>query len=200
MTDLAELEAHMDAVDEARRARLRRPDALHSAARWYVQHGIAVFPLLPGTKVPATKHGFKNYSLDLCDVETWWAAEPLFNIGLPTGLRFDVLDIDPPNGWASLERIKANAPPMPVLGRVVTARTGLHLYLPPSGRGNHAGMLPGVDYRGLGGYVVAPPSRTEVGTWEWTSPLRLEADCEVCGLEMTLYQEDQRTHPGCGPA
>lgn len=55
-------------------------------------------------------------------------------------------------------------PPLPdpevfTLATVSTPRSGgLHIYVPATGAGNRAGLVPHVDYRGLGGYVVAPPS------------------------------------------
>jgi hypothetical protein len=67
------------------------------------------------------------------------------------------------------------------LGTVSTPRPGgLHVYVRASGHGNRAGMLPGVDYRGLGGYVLAPPSQLDdrddqhPGTYAWLRPLDLK--------------------------
>lgn len=65
----------------------------------------------------------------------------------------------------------------PVLGTVTTPRPGgLHIYIAATGSGNHANMLPGVDFRGLGGYVLAPPSVLDdrddqhPGTYAWVRP------------------------------
>jgi hypothetical protein len=61
-----------------------------------------------------------------------------------------------------------------ILGKVSTPRPGgNHLYVPASGRGNTAKIKPGIDYRGLGGYAIAPPSRTPEGHYVWYSPLVL---------------------------
>lgn len=164
----------LDAEDVARRERLSAPGALAAAASWYAAHGFAVFPLVPGGKAPATKHGLKDATTDRGRVKAWWAASPQSNIGLPTGLRFDVLDVDPPFGWASLADLREGGMiPDTQLGRVSTPR-GLHLYFEPvEGRGNRAGFMPGLDYRGAGGYVVAPPSRCEIGMWQWIPGLHL---------------------------
>jgi hypothetical protein len=44
--------------------------------------------------------------------------------------------------------------------------------VPPAGRGNGVKILPGVDYRGAGGYVVLPPSRGYNGRlYRWLTPL-----------------------------
>lgn len=168
---VARIEAEVDRLDAARLARLTAPHALRDAARWYAGNGIALFPLRPGEKRPGTAHGFKDATTDIAMVNTWWAEHPQANIGLPTGVRFDVVDIDPPEGWTSLGELKAEGLIPNPLAYAQTPRGGMHIYVPRSGRGNSAGVLPGIDLRGEGGYVVAPPSRTDTGMWIWSSPL-----------------------------
>jgi len=139
---------------------------LGAAAVAYVRRDVAVFPVEPGGKRPAGKlvpHGLKQASSEESDVLRWWGLLPEANIGLPTGLSFDVLDIDGPEGMAAIEAA------MPLAERYEddptvdgpTCRTGgggHHVYVAPTGVGNRAGLLPKVDWRGQGGYVVAPPS------------------------------------------
>jgi len=63
-----------------------------------------------------------------------------------------------------------------VIGKVITPRCGDHLYVRASGDGNTSGLLPGIDYRGRGGYVVAPPSIGPNGVrYTWTRPIDLAA-------------------------
>lgn len=169
--EVTRIEAEVDRLDAARLARLTAPDALTNAARWYASNGIAVFPLKTGEKRPGTAHGFKDATTDLTTITTWWADTPQANIGLPTGLRFDVVDIDPPDGFTSLGELKAEGLIPEPLAYAHTPRGGMHIYVPPSGMGNGAGVLPGIDLRGQGGYVVAPPSRTDTGMWIWSTPL-----------------------------
>lgn len=166
--------ARMDAEDAERRARLLRPEALLKAALWYAARGVRVFPCHPGTKLPMTRHGFKDAGTDPEEIRAWWAVEPQANVGLPTGHQFDAIDVDPPDGYLSLGEMRDAGLIPPTLGRVSTPR-GAHLYIPATGRGNAAGMLPGIDYRGDGGYVIAPPSRTEAGMWIWSEPLDLSS-------------------------
>lgn len=172
---VAALVARIDAEDEANRERLNKPEALAQAAVWYAKQGIAVFPLKPGQKQPATRHGFKDATTDLDQVRTWWTETPLANIGVPTGHLFDVVDVDLPAGYLSLGELRDQGLLPEVHGRVITASGGTHLYIRATGDGNAAGLRPGVDYRGAGGYVVAPPSRTAEGMWQWTTPLNLGA-------------------------
>lgn len=168
----AETLAQMAADDTAQAdttTRLTAPDALHNAATWYAHNGLPCFPLRPGEKRPATEHGLHDATTNPDQITAWWARWPQANIGLRTGLRFDVIDIDGPQGYASLTTLREQGHLPEILARVVTPR-GLHLYVPATGRGNAAGTLPGIDYRGQGGYVVAPPSRrAEDGArWAWT--------------------------------
>lgn len=120
-------------------------------------------------------HGFYDATTDVDKVRAWWRATPQANIGLPTGLLFDVIDVDLPAGYFSLGEMRADDVLPTIHGRVITASGGTHLYIRPDGDGNATGILPGIDWRGRGGYVVAPPSRCEEGMWLWTSPLDLDA-------------------------
>jgi Bifunctional DNA primase/polymerase, N-terminal len=145
---------------DARENRLTAPGALGRAAVFYAAHGWAVFPLVPGGKVPATTRGFHDATTDVERVATWWRLKPTANIGLATGgaSGVDVIDLDGVEGvreWFG----HPDAERPPLLGRAMTPRPGgWHLYVPASGRGNRARMAPGIDYRGAGGYVVLPPS------------------------------------------
>ena len=175
-----------DRLDEAQRAeggRLRSPTALRDAARWYASHGLPVFPLAPGSKLPmpgrlaccwgSHRRGCTDALINLQAVEHWWTQHPAANIGLATGHVVDVIDQDGPGSWrAWLDA--ADWPP--VLGTVSTPRPGgVHRYIRRTGRPNGQRIAPGIDYRGRGGYVVAPPSwvRTEdyAGHYRWITPL-----------------------------
>lgn len=174
------LTSELDAIQAEREARLNAPGALREAALWYASHGIAVFPCRPGSKVPATKHGFKDASTDASQVHAWWTATPDANIGLPTGRRFDVIDVDGPTGTIHYGIADAEEAGTEVLAWARTPH-GFHYLIPPTGTGNRAGLLEAVDYRGAGGYIVAPPSRTADGAYRWVhgwelDPARLPAE------------------------
>jgi hypothetical protein len=137
--------------------------SLHGVARWYAIAGIRVFPLTPGTKLPFKgTRGVLEASADLDRVSTWWTRHPDANIGLATGHGIDVLDFDGPQAHAAWGRAFPGSwedAGVNLIATVTTPRPGgLHVYVTSDGSGNRAGMLPGVDYRGIGGYVVAPPS------------------------------------------
>lgn len=144
---------------------------LGGAAVWYAERGHLVFPLKPGTKVPATRRGFHDASMNPDTIRTWWRAEPRYNIGLSTGHLADVIDVDGPDGIRSIADIEDAGHLPPWLGTVITPR-GFHIYIRPTGDGCTTGIRPGIDYRGIGGYVVAPPSVFEGKTWTWQSPLK----------------------------
>lgn len=156
---------------------------LLGAALWYAERGVPVFPLHPGDKRPYDgSRGVLDATTDTARVREWWTAAPDSNIGLATGYRFDAFDFDGADAHAAWGRYAEEDPDLSpdswagcgltVLASVSTPRSGgLHVYVPPTGRGNYAGLVPGVDFRGLGGYVVAPPSRTELGTYRFLRPM-----------------------------
>ncbi len=168
---VAALIAHIDKVDEALVARLTAPGALAAAALWYARAGHHIFPLAPGTKIPRKgSNGLKDATTDIGIVKAWWLVEPQANIGGATGITFDVVDIDGPAGYHSW-RIDPGFDIPDVIGISMTPR-GQHLFVPPvPDRGNTAAIVPGVDTRGTGGYVVLPPSRIDGKRYSWARPL-----------------------------
>jgi hypothetical protein len=165
-----DIQALIDEIDQ-------RPPRLLEAALKYASWGWPVFPLKPRSKQPATPHGFKDATTDQDQIRAWWTRTPDANIGLPTGHAFDVIDIDVPDGTHSYIALRAQEDPNtgrgPIPdthGHVATASGGIHLYVKPTGEGNTARIWPGIDHRGIGGYVVAPPSTLgQPGrAWSWT--------------------------------
>jgi hypothetical protein len=119
-----------------------------------------------GALVP---HGVNDATTNRARVLAWWTRHPLANIGLATGHIFDVLDIDGPHGAHAIRELAAEHGLHSAGPLVRTGGGGWHYYLAPTGLGNvHAHGLAHVDWRGRGGYVVAPPSRHTSGhPYQW---------------------------------
>ncbi len=145
----------------------------------YATLGFAVFPLKPRSKAPATSNGFKSATTDLQQINTWWDSTPLYNIGIATGaasrglLVLD-LDEDDKNNKHGPEEVRKwlaqRKTDFPRTAMVKTGRGGIHMLYYGRG-GNRSNLLSGVDVRGEGGYIVAPPSVHPNGnTYEWLCP------------------------------
>jgi hypothetical protein len=144
--------------------------SLPAAAMAYATAGLLVFPCVPGAKRPMTRHGFADASGDPERVGSWWRRWPQANIGLATGYRggFDVLDVDVHPGGSGFSALRRARQAGLVEGWAALVRTpsgGLHLYFPVAAEGDEQASwaIPRahVDFRGLGGYVIAPPSQVE---------------------------------------
>jgi len=137
------------------------------AAQHYASLGWRVFPVKPRDKVPIVKGGFKVATVSQAQIMRWWSRWPDANVGIATGLDSGllVIDLDSPcarEAWTRIYRERANGTPFPAAAVVVTAR-GFHIYLAldpgntvacSTGQGDEKG----IDVRGDGGYVLAPPS------------------------------------------
>lgn len=155
-------------ADEQSKFRQGGLSELAQAALHFAEQGYPVFPLRPRSKIPATENGLKDASTDLDQVRRWWGRNPDANIGLVTGpaSRCWVLDIDNnKDGEASLRRLEADHGPLPETVETLTGSGGRHVWFrwPRIGPGprNSASadcLGSGIDVRGEGGYVVAPPS------------------------------------------
>ena len=141
--------------------------------------GLFVFPLKPGAKEPATKHGFHDASRNPYQLEAWWSDNCRENIGIATGAKSGVLviDLDGDVGIASFARYVALG--LPPTWCALTAG-GAHLYFAHPGNielpnsQNRLGQ--NIDTRGDGGYAVAPPSLLASGvSYRWLcAPWELE--------------------------
>ncbi len=134
---------------------------LARAARWYAEHGFAVFPCKTQDKVPATQHGCRDATTDVQQVEAWWGQVPDANVGVATGSTIFVVDIDGPEGEASWKSLVNEHGPVPPTLEQTTGR-GRHLWFchpkDETIRNSAAKLGSGLDVRGAGGYVVAAPS------------------------------------------
>lgn len=133
----------------------------------------------PG-KHPRTANGLKDATTNPLVIRQWFTNWPAANIGLLTGIvsGFWALDIDPRHGGDdSLERLREIHGPIPHTVQSLTGGGGEHWFFTHPGAavtiGNSVEALaPGLDVRGDGGYVVAPPSLHENGrlyAWEGSS-------------------------------
>src|SRR5664280_2026119 len=176
------------------------------AALDYAARGWPVFPLNPGDKTPLGKlarHGLRDATTDTTVISGWWYEVPTANIGLLTGVHFDALDVDGPDALESLEVWSEGRPGDDVEGPTVATPRGWHCYVTATGRGNavNLGGLSGVDWRGKGGYVVAPPSvREDGGTWTWITgtPQDLGADTPIVPAPQWVLTLFDRPRPPGG--
>lgn len=125
------------------------------------------------------RHGVHDATRDERTLHRWWAEYPEANVGLATGAAsgFVVLDVDPLHGGdETLRDLERAHGPLPRTVESLTGSGGRHvLFRHPGGAArvpNRVALAPGLDVRGDGGYVVAPPSVHVSGreyVWEVTS-------------------------------
>lgn len=155
------------AVDKPEPTKLR----LGTEAVLCAKRGWCVFPCNPSNKKPLTEHGLNDATRDRATIEQWWREWPDAMIGVRTGPESGVfvvdLDLDPAKGLDGIAAFAAlrNGHELPETIVTQTPRGGQHFwfkYVP--GIKNSAGKIgPGIDVRGAGGYVIAPPSRRADG-------------------------------------
>lgn len=153
---------------------------LLEAATVYAQRGWDIVPIPAGEKACKLAGWQHNASRDPAMLDQWFDGGQA-NLGIATGgpARLLALDIDRKggkDGFASLAALEAQHGPLPA---TLTARTptgGEHrLYQLPPGHRVRSGtaVAPGLDWRGgteAGegrGYIVAAPSRTPTGVYQW---------------------------------
>jgi hypothetical protein len=125
--------------------------------------GVPVFPCInrPGhddDKKPLTAHGFKDASCNPDVVHHWWSTQfPDALIGVPTGPRFVVVDIDLQHVEAQ-QWLADNRDPLTRTHR--TRSGGMHWLFAPNDKikCSTSRLGPHVDTRGHGGYIIWWPA------------------------------------------
>lgn len=148
-------------------------------------------------KHPRTAHGVTDATTNGDTIARWWRLWPEANVGIATGRRsrLVVLDVDPRSGGdTSLAALIAQHGPLPETPCVRTGGGGLHYYFAHPGdrvKNSASKVGAGLDIRGDGGYVVAPPSLHASGEpYVWAVACRpaplpswLMVDAERAGVE-----------------
>lgn len=143
---------------------------LLEAALFYTRLGWNVIPLFPRGKKPAVTswQKWQKEKVTESQVGAWWGKYPDANIGIITGAVSGIiaLDVDGKDGERSLKQVAQGVPPTPISQ---TGKGYHYIFLHPGGvLHNFAGKMPGLDFRGDGGYIVAPPSIHPTGrAYQW---------------------------------
>lgn len=138
---------------------------LYRAAQRLLHLGQPIFPCKSEgekAKAPLTQHGLHDATMSRDKVKAWIKTNPKIALGIPTGIVWDVLDVD-------VKRDQDGRHHLPMLNElgllngckfvVRTPSGGWHLYFKAApGLTNTARAALGLDVRARGGYVLAPPS------------------------------------------
>jgi Bifunctional DNA primase/polymerase, N-terminal/AAA domain/Primase C terminal 1 (PriCT-1) len=142
----------------------------------YQAHGLSVIPIHPREKTPLIQwQQYQSRRATEKETTAWWSKWPDANVGIVTGAisGLAVVDLDSVEAKDKLKQL------LPDLTSVPRSRTGkgwqLFFKYPAVTIHNPAGVLPGLDVRGDGGYVVAPPSIHPNGKqYKWEVPINGE--------------------------
>src|SRR5258708_4983154 len=172
----------------------------------YIRRGWSIIPIRTGDKRPLVRwHEFQHRRPSVEEVRAWFSDWPEAGIGIVTGAISDlvVLDIDSRHGGdASMERLEQQHDRLPATVECRSGGGGRHLYFAHPGRlvRNKVGLAPGVDLRGDGGYVVAPPSLHASGQrYSWVAD-RTPDNAELASLSdwvlrPAVEEPGQLAHP-----
>lgn len=177
----------------------------------YEKMGLSIIPLRPkdkhpnGDLLPTNTLGrpewksFQTTRADSDQILSWWVDEPAGNIGIVTGSVSGavVLDIDSDEGQKNVDE-RGGIPNTPL----ASTANGLHIYLAHPGFevANFARKLPGLDFRGDGGYVVAPPSVHPSGkSYIWDKPFGSIELAPVPVWLLKLLQPEEKMLPPLRP-
>jgi len=144
-------------------------------AQIFAGNNFRIFPLGVNSKKPAIKSWPEKATSNIKDIENWWTQNPNFNVGLATGNKIVVIDLDVKNGKNGVNSLKnweLNNMRLPPTREARTVSGGKHMYYKINKPyRNRTDLLDGVDIRGDGGYVVAPGSEIDGTAYEWINNL-----------------------------
>lgn len=137
-------------------------ETLLQAALDLCRKGASVIPVRRDKKPLVHWRRYQQHPASSSEIEKWVKDLHPWGVALVTGRDVIVLDIDGEQGFEALRTRGFHVPPTL---RVKTPRGGAHLYFEDPGLptknfagGTRSCPLPMVDFRGRGGYVIAPPT------------------------------------------
>ena len=182
-----------------------RPPPRLLAAKCYAKLGWKVFPIKPNGKTPAIKGWQQNASTESEQLQKWFSGVSAHNVGVLTGRPsgFFVVDVDPRNrGHLSLDALYDEIGKLPETVAQQTAGGGWHyLFRMPGGRDIRNGNIrgyPGIDIKGTGGYIVAPPSWVADRAYAWeesSHPEEVEIATAPEGLLRLIFEAPRPSLP-----
>jgi hypothetical protein len=146
------------------------------AMEYLKKHGCSVIPVKKNKQpyVPWTEFQERKATSD--EIREWWQKWPSANVGIVTGKisGIVVIDVDETLGFDAIQEF---IPDNLLIPTCKTPGGGQHLYFqaPEKPLGNNSRIIPGCDFRGYGGFVVAPPSTKGKGCpYSWLDGLSLD--------------------------
>lgn len=135
----------------------KEKNVLLEAALELAAAGFSVFPLMPRQKVPMTKNGVKDATIDESVIRSHWGRTAYANIGVAVGRVSGIVGIDIDFKDGCDPKFPEKLPPTVM---VKTPTGGLHAYFkyPPAGIKNGLKLEKGATVRADGYYFVAVPS------------------------------------------
>ena len=179
-------------------------DATLRQALAYARHGWPVFPCLPGQKIPATQHGFRDATTDEQQITEWFGRGFTWNLAIATGAPGpDVLDVDQHgeagNGYPAFARLERAGLVDGAAAYVRTPAGGMHAYF--TGTDQHNGRLPShhLDFRSQGGYILAPPSQVDGNPYRLIKKLGGHGGLDWAAVTASPGTPAAPATPGTGP-
>jgi putative DNA primase/helicase len=177
-----EVSAESDTTENVRQPGAEGNSDLLTHALRYAESGWDVFPAPPGEKRSHKSAKFSNGSnwgktRDPEEIKRDWRRWPDANVGIATGAESGifVVDVDTAeghgvDGLASMKALEEFYGQLPVTRMAESPTGSQHYYfIWPEAISikNKTEIAPGIDVRGEGGMVIAPPSVTTKGTYRW---------------------------------
>ena len=160
--------------------------------------GWKVFPANPENKTPLIKEWQHKASNDETIINHLFAPFPNAMVAVPTGPvnGITVIDFDIRDSYNGVSNFIQEGFKIPKTAGAKTPSGGFHLYFDSGNESlpNSVSKLAiGVDVRGDGGYVIAPPSQSIKGTYKWETdwfdPKRGMAKLPIMIKNLILFEK-----------
>ena len=177
----------------------------HRAALAYAAMGWPVFPLAPRSKVPlvsasAGGRGVLDATTDTAQIDAWWSRTPAGGVAGAAGpvAGWFVVDVDPrSDGNESVAELESSHGRFPYTVEACTGGGGRHLLYRCTTDLRGTVLAPGIDIKGVGGYIVLPPSIHPSGrAYAWEASSR-PGEVQIADPPDWLFQQltARRTEP-----